>query len=177
MAGQIQTVTVQVPQRVQSVAVQVPHRVQVVEVLTLPRGPVGPAGPAGPPGPGSDPLFSIVAAEDLAAGQPVYVAPILGQLKLATAAVFAASSVAGLAQVATLATFATPLATTTLALTDWTAITGVAVLTKGARYFLGLTPGTLSIVAPAIPGQSSASIGIAISTTQLKINPSPPILL
>ena len=125
---------------------------------------------------GVSPL-AIVAADNLAAGQPIYVDPTSGQLRLASAATFASSMVAGLAQVATLATFAAPVATTTLTLSDWTAVIGAASLTKGARYFLGVTAGSLSTTAPTTPGQSVVSVGIALSTTQLEITPTPPILL
>ena len=123
------------------------------------------------------PLLTIVAAVSLSAGQPVYVDSTSGQLKLASAVALASSMVAGLIQSATLATFAAPLATTTLTLSDWTAIIGAASLTKGSRYFLDVTPGTLTTLAPATPGQSVVSVGIALSTTQLKIAPTPPILL
>jgi hypothetical protein len=123
------------------------------------------------------PPVSIVAAVNVAAGQPVYVDPTSGQLRLASAATFVASAVAGLAQSTTLATFASPLATTTLTLPDWTAVIGTALLAKGARYFLGVAPGTLSLVAPTTPGQSIVSVGIALSTTQLEIDPTPPLLL
>ena len=121
--------------------------------------------------------LAVVAAVDLVAGQPVFVDSISGQLKLASAAGFAASFVAGLVQSTTLAAFAAPLATTTLALSDWTAIIGTASLTKGARYFLGAVAGTLSSTAPTTPGQSVVSVGLALSTTQLEITPTPPILL
>jgi hypothetical protein len=123
------------------------------------------------------PPLTIVAAVNLSAGQPVYVDPISGQLKLASATVLASSMVAGLIQSVTLATFAASIATTTLTLPDWTAAIGTALLTKGARYFLGVTAGTLSLSAPATPGQSVVSVGIALSTTQLEITPTPPILL
>jgi hypothetical protein len=125
---------------------------------------------------GGSPL-TIVAAVSVSAGQPIYVDPTSGQIKLASAAAFAASMVAGLAQSATLATFAAPVATTTLMLSDWTAAIGAATLTKGARYFLGANPGAMSTVAPTVPGQSVVSIGLALSTTQLEISPTAPVLL
>ena len=121
--------------------------------------------------------LAVVAAVAVAAGQPIYVDPTSGQLKLASAATFPASIVAGLVQAATLATFAAPVATTTLTLSDWTAAVGSVALAKGARYFLGTTPGTLALTAPTTPGQSVVSVGIALSTTQLEIAPTSPILL
>jgi hypothetical protein len=121
--------------------------------------------------------LAIVAAVDSAAGQAVYVDPVSGQLKLASAASLASSMVLGLAQSSTLATFAAPISTVTLTLQDWTATVGTALLAKGARYFLGVAPGTLMLGAPATPGQSVVSVGIALSTTQFEIAPTPPILL
>jgi hypothetical protein len=125
---------------------------------------------------GASPL-AIVAAVNLSAGQPVYVDGTSGQLRLATAATFASATVSGLTQASTLATFAAPIATTMIALSDWTAVIGTPLLTKGARYFLGIAPGTLSLIAPSTPGQSVVSVGVALSTTQLEINPTVPILL
>ena len=121
--------------------------------------------------------LAIVAAVNVAAGQPVYVDLTFGQLKLASSSEFASSTVAGLAQATTLATFAAPVATATLTLLDWTAVVGTAALAKGQRYFLGTTPGTLSLLAPSLPGQSVVSVGLALSTTQLEITPTVPILL
>ena len=120
---------------------------------------------------------AIVASVNVVAGQPVYVDATSGQLKLCSASAFASSSSIGLAAATTMATFAAPVALSSLSLSDWTAAIGAALLTKGARYFLGVTAGTLSLAAPTTPGQSIVSVGIALSTTQLEIAPTPPILL
>lgn len=121
--------------------------------------------------------LAIVASVNVAAGQPVYVDPVSGQLNLASSAALASSMVFGLAQAPTLAMFAAPVSIATITLSDWTATVGKALLAKGARYFLGVTPGTLMLGAPTTPGQAVVSVGIALSTTQLEITPTPPILL
>lgn len=121
--------------------------------------------------------MQIVAAVDIRAGQPVYVDLVSGQLKLASAASFAASLVLSLVQVSTLAGYAAPLATSMLELTDWTAVVGSTTLQRGQEYFLSSTPGQLTLVAPTIRGQALVSVGEAANFTQFKILPSTPILL
>jgi hypothetical protein len=121
--------------------------------------------------------ISAVAAVNLQAGQPVYIDGTTGQFGLARADIYAASFVAGLVAEATAAGFVANLVDDSLTLQDWTAIVGSASLQRGQNYFLGTTPGTLSLTAPTTPGQSCAVVGMAISTIQLLIDPTGPILL
>ena len=120
---------------------------------------------------------SIVAAVNLAAGQPVYVDGTSGQLGLSIATTYAKCFVMGLAAQTTSATYACPVATNSLTLADWTAITGSSALVKNQLYWLSVTEGLLSTSAPITPGQSLVVVGKAISATTLEINPTLPILL
>ena len=129
------------------------------------------------PAPGTTGGVSAVAAVNLLPGQPVYVNGTTGQLGLASASVYVTSFVAGLVVAATAAGFIADLATDVLTLQDWTAITGSASLQPGQDYFLGTTPGTLSLIAPTVQGQTATPVGKSVSTTQLLIQPGQPILL
>ena len=121
--------------------------------------------------------ISVVAAAALQAGQPVYVNPTTGQAAPASCAGYATSFVAGLAASATAATFAVNLITDSLTLQDWSVITGTSSLYRGQPYFLGISPGTLSLAAPIARGQSRVIVGLALSTVQMLIRPTQPILL
>ncbi len=119
---------------------------------------------------------SAVAFVSLQAGQPVY-ANEAGQVGLASAASYATSFVAGLAASDTAATFAANLTTDFLTQSNWAAITGTALLLPGRVYFLGLTPGTFTPIAPTTPGQLVVPVGQALSTTQFHVQINQPILL
>jgi hypothetical protein len=65
-----------------------------------------------------------------------------------------------------------------LTLTDWTAITGSALLTPGTTYFLDPdSPGVLTSIPPALPGQVVIALGEALSTVTFSISLGSPILL
>ena len=49
---------------------------------------------------------------------------------------------------------------------DWTAVTGTALLTPGAVYYLGLTAGTLTSTAPTTTGQHVVAVARAVSSTK-----------
>src|SRR5207245_420482 len=49
---------------------------------------------------------------------------------------------------------------------DWSRVCGTVLLSFNTDYFLGLTPGTLTVTAPSIVGQFVQRIGRSISTTE-----------
>lgn len=100
-------------------------------------------------------------AVNIAAGQPVYADPVSGQFKLANAAALASSPVVGLLEATTAATFVGTADQLSLTLANWTATVGASALTKGAIYYLGTSPGTLTTVAPTTPGQCVVRVGTA----------------
>jgi hypothetical protein len=51
-----------------------------------------------------------------------------------------------------------------------TAVTG---LTPGADYYLGISPGTLTMTAPSTSGQTQQYVGVAISATSIDVEPAP----
>ena len=63
--------------------------------------------------------------------------------------------------------------------TQWDAITGQSGgLTAGSYYFLDpSTSGKLTTTAPTSAGQLVVNVGLALSTTEMQINPEKPILL
>lgn len=117
-----------------------------------------------------------VAAVAVKAGQAVYVQQN-GQLNLAEADIFATTNVAGLAVENIAAGFVAQVATQTLVLADWTASTGTSLLTPGRSYYLATAPGGLTLVPPIVPGQTVRLVGLAISSTQMQLNPSTTVLL
>lgn len=50
-------------------------------------------------------------------------------------------------------------------------------LTPGARYFLSLVAGAITTTAPISVGEVVVDLGVALSTTKLRLLPAPPILL
>lgn len=50
-------------------------------------------------------------------------------------------------------------------------------LTAGSRYFLSTTAGAITVTAPTAVGESVVEIGVALSATELRLLPTPPILL
>lgn len=56
--------------------------------------------------------------------------------------------------------------------TEWNAVTeeGSGGLTEGARYFISeITAGKITTTAPSVAGETVVQIGVAVSSTQLKI--------
>ena len=148
-----------------------------IKTSTVELGPKGKQGIPGPPGPpGSGTVFSAVASVDLKAGQAVY-ANGLGQLALATATIYGTTKVLGLVVADTATGFVADVTASVLTLTDWTPVTGASTLTAGAQYYLDLTVGSLSTVAPSSTGQALVFVGKAISTTTIEVSVSFPILL
>lgn len=61
---------------------------------------------------------------------------------------------------------------------QWDAVAGTSGgLTAGVRYYLSSSTGLISATAPSVNGQYIVEIGIAISTTEMKVNVSRRILL
>ena len=125
----------------------------------------------------TNPSASAVATTALQPGQPVSINPTTGQAGLAGATSYATSFVTGLAASATSAGFVVNLITDSLTLQDWSAVTGTPSLYRGQPYFLGSAPGTLSLIAPTARGQSCVVVGLAVSSIQMLICPTQPILL
>lgn len=121
--------------------------------------------------------LSAVCGEAVAAGQPLYLNQVDGKAWLARADTPAKAAVTGLARTAAATGFAVEIATGGINLADWTAVTGAAALNVGSRYYLGLTPGTLTTAAPASQGQSVTETGLAVSPTLLVIRPLNTVLL
>lgn len=140
-------------------------------------GGTGATGATGATGPAGAPVVSAVAAVNLLAGQPVYSDQVSGQFKLANASALTTSSVIGLIVADTLATFIAGADQLSLMLTDWTAVIGVASLTKGAVYFLSTTAGMLTTTPPTIVGQTVVRIGVALTTQLMSLAIQEPILL
>ena len=138
--------------------------------------PVGNAGPAGPVGPKGG-LLEAVAAETIAAGQPVAIGESGGQLYLARADVLAKAAVAGLATAAIGTGFAGEVSTDSLTLSDWSAAVGASALVPGLVYFLSTIPGQLTSAAPALPGEAVSRVGQAIDAQTMLLDLDQPVFL
>ncbi len=140
---------------------------QRIILRTLPQGPPGPVG-------GS---FTIQAGETVAAGQPVYVSTLTAEVFLARADAVGTAHVLGLAATSAAIGFTTEvLAIGSVTLTDWTAVTGSATLTRGMDYFLSsATAGMITTTAPQSSGDWVTRVGHAVSTTTLEIHVHRPI--
>jgi len=121
--------------------------------------------------------YSAETDDDVVAGQPVYV-------KADTHVGLAANGGAATHQVAGLAIEAAAAGAAVeyrpdgkLQVADWTAITGGALLTPGAYYFLDAAAGTLTTAATATVGEYLVRVGRAITTVTLDIEVGPLILL
>jgi hypothetical protein len=64
-----------------------------------------------------------------------------------------------------------------ITLSDWTAVTGAPTLSPVGVYYLSATAGMLTTIAPTTQGQVAQVVGRAVSTTQLELTFSNPILL
>jgi len=121
--------------------------------------------------------FAGEALETLPSGAPIYVHRISGKLGLASALAIDKATVVGLASVAIASGSVGDVDTEQHEESDWTAITGTAALLVGLPYYVGDTPGTLTAVAPTVPGKFCAAVGVAASATVLELNLQPPIAL
>ena len=121
-------------------------------------------------------------ASPVVIGAPVYVSGA-GQVKKAKADAIGTAKVLGLMTPAStnadaagnVQTNGVLVATTT----QWDAVAGTTGgLTAGATYYLSKdTAGLLTETAPTAVGELVTKVGEALSTTELMINPEPPILL
>lgn len=120
-------------------------------------------------------------ASPIVIGAPVYNDAADG-VKKAIATTSAASMVLGLVADTTISNGATGSIGVSGVLTattaQWDAVAGTTGgLTFGTRYYLSATSGLITATAPSTVGQYVVEIGIALSTTELKINIQKRILL
>jgi len=137
---------------------------------------LGARGHAGIDGTDGSDSFSVPGTFDSTAsiGQPLYVT-LAGPFELGNASLEASALVLGL--VSTAATAGNQGEITTggiLTQSAWTAVTGSALLTTGAEYFLSQTSGMLTTVVPTNLVQ--ASIGRAVNPTSFSIEIQSPLL-
>jgi len=112
-------------------------------------------------------------------GQPVYVDGA-GTVDLAIGDAIGTSKVAGLVIDASIAaaTAGKIRHSGIVTSTDWTAVTGAAALTPGARYYLSKdTAGQLTTTAPTAVGEVVCAIGMALSTEDMLVEIERPVLL
>lgn len=113
--------------------------------------------------------FSLLLADTAVGGQPVYVNGS-GEAALADAGALATSDVVGLVLAgASAGSSATILPIGTITISDWTAITGTAALTPGARYCLSTTAGMLTTTPPSAAGEVVVVVGVALTAAKMKI--------
>lgn len=150
----------------------VPTVVNIVEAA----GPQGATGPQGPPGV----LVPLTLQTDdtVSKGMAVYVSGVTGHFARAIASSVATSTVVGLVDADTAPGFAANASRDAITLSDWTAITGSALLVPGADYFLSPTSsGGLTLTPPSAAGQCVVHVGVALSTVELVLSLGDPILL
>lgn len=119
-------------------------------------------------GPDTD---SIVSSENLAAGDIVNLWDDAGTIKVRKADATAEGKEA---HGFVLAAVTSPAAATVYFEGQ---ITGLAGLTRGARYFITTTPGTIATTAPSGAGNVAQCVGIANSATELVFEPQEPITI
>lgn len=136
----------------------------------------GPAGPPGDRGPaGGLEIQSAEADEAIQAGQPLYL-KANGKVGLACAATPLEAQVCGYALSSAVATFAIEFLPSGIASSnDWSAISGSPTLSPGAEYYLSLSPGQISSVAPTTG--YIVSVGRALTPTKLAFEIQPTIKL
>lgn len=121
-------------------------------------------------------------AGSIVIGTPVYISAS-GSVDKARTNAGSTSLAVGLVADTTIATTATGNITVAGVLTattgQWDAVTGqTGGLTAGSRYFISAaTAGALTTTAPTTAGQFVAAVGIALSTTKMKVNIDPTIEL
>lgn len=122
-----------------------------------------------------------VATPALVKGQAVYVSSA-GAVSKAIATARATSYVLGLAQAAATAGASVSILMNevmTMTTAEWDAVTGgTGGLVANQVYFLSpTTAGNLTATCPSASGQTATRIGIALSTTEMNVEPGIPILL
>jgi hypothetical protein len=130
----------------------------------------------GIPGPpGQDPTPSVVASVDMAAGTPVTISRVNGQLDPSRSDNKPLSFVKGIITEDILAGFTVVPKRGAVSLSDWTAICGTSSLLVGQTYFLQPTGG----LGTSVPGSPNCIvfIGVAMDATTLLVNPGSPIQL
>lgn len=163
-----QTITANVqPAQVVSVLVSQPMAITAALTHTPIVASVASIGIAGPPGAMASP--EAVAGVSMVAGTPVYISRANGQLYPADNAASVTSFVVGLLTADVVSGFVGSFNRLTLTLSDWTAITGTALLLPGQPYFLS-AGGTLSTSVPSAPG-TNTRVGEALNSTTLGIFP------
>lgn len=109
----------------------------------------------------------LVAGSELVAGQPVYFDEITETVKPAANLSFPEGDILGLAATSVSSGGSVDVILYgEVTLQDWTAVTGTVTLTVGSRYFLGVTPGSMTTVGLVGPG-ILAALGKAVSSTTL----------
>lgn len=132
----------------------------------------------------SDPdTFAFVNDEagSVVCGMPIY-ADAAGGAKKGIATGVATAKLIGLVASVTVATTASGQAQAegimSLTTAQWDAVTGLSGgLTFNTTYYLDTTAGKITATAPSTPGQTVVEIGTALSTTDLDIRLTSPILL
>jgi len=114
---------------------------------------------------------SIVASEDLSAGNPVNVWDDSGTIKIRKADATAAGKEAHGYVLASV----TSGASGTVYFDD--ELTGLSGLTLGARYFLSTTPGVITDTPPSATGNIVQCVGVAVSASSIIFAPAEPIEL
>lgn len=137
---------------------------EVIEVID-----VGPQGAKGDKG-DSQAIVTVVAGEPILVGQPIYVSPADNLAYRARADVYVKTQVIGLAHAAAATGFAFNVDISSSQSPDWTLISGTAALTPGSLYFLGLSPGTITTIAPTSQTQTIVRIGTASGPSAILIN-------
>lgn len=154
----------------QSVQVSKPNA--VVEV----KGLVGLKGDKGSDG-GIPTVGIFVANTDIKKGQPLYLSRANGKADIADSASYTKSFVIGFADNDTVAGFPVTVIAGICTLADWTDIAGYPALNKGETYFLKAGGGITTDIPHSSTNQALVNIGIALSATDLRFNPSQPIFL
>lgn len=150
----------------QATAYRVAVRPQTTKVVTT-----GVQGPPGVPGAGAAVGYEAENrdAATLPAGTPVAVHPTGTGIVRADATTTHRPAV-GLLLAATAVGFAgTVQVAGVVTLGDWTAVTGTATLARGV-YFLGTTPGTLTLVPPTAGGAIVQPVGRAVSPEAMDVS-------
>jgi hypothetical protein len=128
-------------------------------------------------GGGSSPQVAAIFDSAAIAGYAVYV-PSSGHVDLADAGDFATAGVAGICAGDVEAGNAGIIQSGgTITRDDWTAVVGSSTLAPGNVYYLALTPGQITNVAPTGGGECVTVVGRALSATELSVEIAPPILL
>jgi hypothetical protein len=158
----------------------------VVANIEGPTGPTGPIGPAGPAGPAGDSGGSVTLVNDevssVVIGTPVY-SDVSGGFKKARANAIGTKSVVGLVRSVSIAAAASGLVQVSGSLVattgQWDVVMGTSGgLAVGVRYYLSAAVAGLgTATAPITAGQYVVEIGIALSSTELKLTNMRPILL